>query len=79
MKILIRKFLVDRRLRKQVKQRFYYRDLLEVIRKKEEFKFKLLEAEKNPTESNGGIKKYQNYLVLLNWIINCKNDTAGNI
>ncbi len=69
------KLLTNRRLRKSLNQRFYYRDILEVVRKREEFRLLLNEALKDK-KSNGEVSKYRNYIYLMNWIINCKDDAS---
>ena len=61
------------RLRRQVKQRFFYRDIMEVMRKREEFRVKQQEVSKQKN-SNGDVKKYGYYIDLINWIINSKED-----
>lgn len=73
----LKRLLTDNRLRRQVRQTFKYRDILEVVRKKEEFRYRLLEVSKLK-HSNGEVAKYANYISVINWIINSKDDETPN-
>jgi hypothetical protein len=70
----IKRFLLkpvfDFKIKKQVKQTFYYRDILETVRKREEFKLKLLEAQKKNREKE--IEKYTYYIETLDWVLRSK-------
>jgi hypothetical protein len=63
-RILSNQFL-KRKLNGSLSERFYLRDLPELINKREEFRFKKLELEKQQSDT----KKYENYLEVLDWII----------
>jgi len=57
--------IIKRKLNKSLYERFILRNLVEVINKREELKFKKLELEKQNIDS----KKYEHYLEVLDWLI----------
>ncbi len=72
-KRILTKPITEMRLTRQVKQSFKFRPLKEVMLKREEFRVKYHEEIKKK-DSNGELDKYQNYLDLINWIIQSRED-----
>jgi len=72
-KRIITKPITEMRLSRQVNQSFKYRPLKQTLRKREEFRVKYHELTKKDS-TNGELDKYQNYLDLINWIIQSKEN-----
>jgi hypothetical protein len=66
-KRIIFKPFFESRIKNQVEKSFKLRNIIEIVRKREEFKLKLLEAKKVNIENN--VNKYKNFIEVLNWII----------
>lgn len=66
---LLRPF-IEHRLAKGLHQRFAIRSLLDIARKREEFRYKLLEAEKQDDDTHRLLaEKYRHYLDTLSWVL----------
>ena len=68
-KTVLTKPLIERKMNSQVKQSYCYRDLLEAVRKREEFRLKMFELQKR---GNKDYEKYYNYIEALDWVIQTK-------